>query len=291
MRRIVTPLAALAAAALFGCGPRGDGAPVGELTTSVGDFELHPSGFADIELELRPSRALEEGAEPAFFVHLVDERRRVVRTFDRPLGGAWSPGESIPLRVRLYLSALVEPPPAGELSLTVGLYDPLLGRFPLRTDRRRVGKKEYELARVRIGERSRSEARLEFLDGWGEPQPQQDTQVISQRPLRPGQVGRLRFGPLGGPTELWLQFALPVAGLGDEPVLREGDRAWLRASSACAPAPVEVAGAGAHPFSLRLTPDATGFCEIEVDSNYTLRRAKAARLVTPALQVAAWSAP
>ncbi|MFN7940079.1 MAG: hypothetical protein U0X73_00650 [Thermoanaerobaculia bacterium] len=290
MIRWITLLSALLAAVLQGCreGDAADGAAIAELSSSAQELDLSPSSFADLDLELKPLRPLDENVEISLFIHLLDGKQRLVRTFDRQLDEGWPISGSIRISARLFLSALAEPPAAGEYSVTVGLFDPLIGRFAVETRNRRVGKQEYEVARVRIAEPKPEPTRIDFLKGWAEEELTPDLEVLRDRPLLPGRRGSLRLEPIDRPAEVWFQVQLPAPGLADEVQIHDGDRhARLRISSSCAPTFAEATGPGTHALSLRLTPVGTRRCTILFEANHVVRTADG-RLVAPILRAVAW---
>ncbi|MGH7336226.1 MAG: hypothetical protein ACREI7_01490, partial [Myxococcota bacterium] len=132
-----------------GCQPARS--PIARLEVAPAELELAWPRFVELEVELEPIAPLPPGVDrPILFVHLLDEPGSVVRTFDHELPGEWKTGSRVRYEHRIYQSALASPLPAGRYLLSVGLYDPEVGRFALESAGLEIAKLEYQVATVDV---------------------------------------------------------------------------------------------------------------------------------------------
>ena len=246
MRRVKRELVAftlLVSSAILLCGCRG-GAPVATLRTSPPAIRLGFPESALLHFDWSPSAGLgRTGANPTVFVHVLDARGAVRRTFDHPFPQGWSAGKPVSYDVELYLSALAPGLPPGKYPITAGLYDPSSGnRWALDAGGAEVGRREYRVGTVEVPAADPVSApRFDFSGEWGPLEPDPSVQILARRRVhgpaslvfagRPGVSGTVRVAltvhgaalavesdcaPAGArrlePGYHWLGFDLPASG-------------------------------------------------------------------------------
>jgi hypothetical protein len=291
MRRTIPVLvAATLAALLAGCAA--EKPPVAELTVSPPQIDLGWPEFAEIEIAIEPLAELPTGeGPPIVFLHLLDEPGSVVRTFDHPLPQPWRIGRPIVYRVRLHQSALGEPLEAGLYLLSVGLYRPELGRFPLATGGEPVSRFEYRVATVAVAAPGEGMPHPRFSDNWLPPEPGADRQVVARRALRGGSPGTLKFGPVKGAGRLFVGLVIP----GDPgpsarlDILDGGSLPKVRIQSSCGGGQLEVSGLGRIDVDLDV-PSADGEreCEISIAPNFQITSSERAEATSVVLETLSW---
>jgi hypothetical protein len=281
----------LALALILGSMACGGGrSPVGSLEVTPTAIELDWPQFVDVHIRLRAERELpEDSPRPIVFLHLLDEPGSVVRTFDHGLPGEWIAGQQYDYSVRVLLSALAEPLPAGDYLLSIGLYTPDDGRFALRTAGEEVAKLEYLVAPVTVRAPDTSTPRARFSEGWLPPEAGADRQILSRRSLVGGAVGTVEFGPLAAPGTLHLRVEIPEETRDRARVeLAPGEsQPKLRVVSSCGGEQVEVSGAGGFDLDLAV-PEATVACELTFAPNFQIRWRNRAEATSARLAVLAW---
>lgn len=265
-------------------------APVAELEVSPTDIELSWPEFVEVRIRLRAERPLPEGAtRPIVFLHLLDEPGSVVRTFDHALPGEWEEGREYDYSVRVLLSALAEPLPAGEYLLSLGVYTPELGRFALRTDGEEIAKLEYLVGKVAVEVPGATAPRARFSEAWLPPEAGSDRQILSRRSLLGGATGTVQFGPLSEPGTMQLRVEIPEeAGDRARLELASGEsQVKVRVVSSCGGEQVEVSGAGGFDLDLDV-PLAAESCELSFTPNFQIRWRDRAETTSARLAVLAW---
>jgi len=271
MKRGSIAVAALAAAlAWSGCGR--NSAPVARLSVEPGQPTLAWPEYRQLEVEIVPTAELPQDlGKPTLFLHLLDEPGSVQRTFDQPLPGPWRPGEPIHYSARIYQSALSEPLAPGSYLLSMGLYVPGEGRFPLETNGRQVSKAEYQVATVRVPPVAANGSQARFSENWMPPEAGSDRQILVRRLLRADAPGKIQFGPLQGPGSILLGVALPVPMAGGARVeLAAGaSQPRLRVASSCGGEQAEVSGGGHFDVELPVAATASpAVCELTLEPNF-----------------------
>lgn len=293
-RPVHAAAATLAVAALLLGGCKAAKAPVARLETNPPELRLAWPEAAEIEIGLIPTRELPGGVErPILFVHLLDEPGSVVRTFDHELRGGWKRGKEIRYRHRIFQSALAPPLAPGRYLLSVGLYDPALGRFALDARGAAIAKQEYQIATVEVPAASAAGPEARFSGEWWAPEPTADRQVIVARKLRGGGNGTIAFGPLVGPGTIHLGLAVPGAsGAGTRlEVAGGGPAPKVTVSSSCGGQQTEVSGTGR--FELELAVPAGGApasCELLVEPNFAVSLNEGSETVSVRLEELSYSA-
>lgn len=169
-----------------------------------------------LQVTWRPSRPLDrQHGNPRVFVHLLDERRRLLRTFDHALPEAWTPGRPQSYELELYQSALAEPLRPGAYDLTFGLYDDSWGyRWPLSTAGPQVGKREYRLATIVVPETAPPAPTFAWTGSWGRAEAGSSKQIPARRCL----AGEARLSPtLPGPGSIRLALTAEPGAEGVAP--------------------------------------------------------------------------
>lgn len=175
-------------ACAFGAGCGRSSEPAGKLSVEPKEVRLgYPLSVA-LSLSWDPARALDkQRGRPLVFVHLLDpeERsRKLLRTYDYPLGKAWTPGQALHDDVDLYQSALTDPLPPGRYRLTAGLYDSAGGeRWPLDSGAAPIGKMEYLVATIEVTGPDPSAPKFELTGEWLPAETQASKQVLVRRCL------------------------------------------------------------------------------------------------------------
>lgn len=270
----------LSAAAGARCGR---GAPVASLRTSPPAIRLGYPETALLHFDWTPSKPLEAAAgNPTVFVHVLDEKRAVRRTFDHPFPGAWSAGTPVSGDIELYQSALSAPLPPGSYTLSAGLYDPSSGRrWGLATTGEELGRREYRIGSLDVPAVGKAPSpRLDFEGQWDPVEPDPSLQVLARRRL-------------SGPASL--RFSAPPGSRGSVRLALTVHADALAVESDCATAAARRLEPGYHWIGFDLPP--SGVCNIRFPdapartsgSGETLESA-ARRAAAPltSLDVAAW---
>jgi hypothetical protein len=270
IRVLVSCACVLWGCALWGCAGGGD-LPVAELSVEPQRFSLPYPAYREMQIVLEPNSALDPGADPILFIHLIGEPGEVLRTFDHPLPEPWSAGQPMRYTVRLYQSAMARPLPAGQYQLTVGLYQATGHRWPLDVAGDEVDRYEYQVAQVDVPATSDAEPRFSFTSGWSPAEAGSDRQVLARRWLTG--TGQVAIEALPADGLLWMVVHIPPVPARGARVLGADDRepaVHVRAS--CAASEISVAGIGRHEVELPLalagagasTDAGDGPCQLEL---------------------------
>ena len=284
MRKRLLALLAITLPTLFaGCG--GETAAVAKLTVSPSALRLPPREVTALKLSWEPKAALDTKAGPPIvFVHLLDDKDTVLRTFDHPFPEAWKPGAPVTYEIKLFQSALAKPLPAGKYRLTVGLYGQEGPRWPLAGAGKKVGKHEYEAAEVTAPPKGKG-PRFTFSQQWLPTEPGTDRQVVARRWL----VGRgaFRVSGIHEKGTLWLALHIPRPEPGETLVYEEGaTQPEATVTNSCG-GEAGVSGEGVHDVELPMGPPAEGdSCRLTVKANFHLELRQARRAVS--LEALAW---
>lgn len=269
--------AALALAALAACGER-RGESVARLDAEPTRLTLPYGSFAEIGLGWTPATEL-EGASgpPRVFLHLLDARGRLARTFDHELPGPWRPGREQRYRARIYQSLLAPPLPPGDYALSAGLYDAEGRRWPLTAAGERVGRDEYRIAAVEVPSRGVELPAVEFSETWSPTLAGADRQVVALRWL--SGEGAIRLRELSGEGTLWLGLSVPPAQAGSlrrrivAPEAESGAAPWVRVRAGCSGFEAQVSGEGRHDVDVPVVP-ADGGCAVAIQPNFMMESVK-----------------
>ena len=259
----LTPLALPAVLALlaFGAGCGGDPAPVAGVEVTPKTVRLGFPEVRDLSLSWSPSVALPEGGgeggpgQPTVFVHLLDERDEVVRTFDHPFPQRWQAGVPVRYDLKLYQSALGPPLPAGRYRLTLGLYQTGqpgedAERFALDGLGEAVDRREYQIAEVEVPEQGPNDPRIAFSsDSWLEVEPGGDRQILGRRWMGPGPAPpALRFQGIAAPGTVWMLIRIPEGKAAGERLELTGgsNTPSVLVSGTCGSVETNLTGPGDH---------------------------------------------
>lgn len=285
-----------AAWTMAGCAKQPD--PVGRLGTGAGEIRLGFPEVKQLELAWEMKRPLDGlTGEPRVFLHLLDSRGDIVRTFDHPLPGPWKVGGEQIYTVPVYQSALAPPLEEGRYRLTGGIYDLEGKRWHLENTGAEVGEGEYEIASVSVVESGPKMPQFFFSTSWMPVEGGTDLQILARRWLT--EDGAIRLGALSEPGKLWLNVGIPEGGGAlQEPVMAEGAvEQTVSITTSCGQAAVQISGPGSHSVELPIEmpegdaegENRPGECEVRFAANYHLmsREGDESRIV--ALEGLSWS--
>lgn len=283
----------LALALTGGCGACGGGGPVGELRVEPRELRLDYGRFEILRLRWRPLSELD--GVPFVFLHLLDEGGGLVRTFDHPFPGPWrvaagagGAGEVVD-EVPLVQSVLGPPLAPGRYRLSVGLYDPDGGRWPLRVEGAEVDEAEYAVAVVEVPPEIEAAVRLRFSSAWLAAEEGADLQVLARRWL--AGEGTIRLEELPGPVTLRLALRIPSEAESPGDLrLEEGATApAVRVASGCGGDETLLSGAGLFAVNLPLAAEAGGACDVTLRPNFSYLAPDDGLARAVVLESAAWA--
>ncbi len=289
MRTILAIL--VVAVCLAGC--RGEAPAVARLSVEPHDVQLPYPDLRPVRFNWQPVAPLGQGAQaasPEVFVHLLDGKGKVIRTFDHPFPGAWQEGVPASYEVKLFQSALAAPLAAGRYRLTAGLYGAGGTRWPLAAGQR-VARDEYAVATVEVPGAPPAGAapRFAYSGAWLPSEAASDRQFLARRWLEG--VGTIEVSGLPGPGSVWLVLSIPDGkGEGEQVVYDAGANApEVLVSASCGGMETGFSGAGRHEKAISVDPGAShGACELRLKPNFTLlSHGRPRRSV--ALDAIAWS--
>jgi hypothetical protein len=273
------------------CGGSSD--PVGEVTVTPERAELGYPGFADLDFAFQFEQPLEGlSGDLRVFVHLLDAKGGIVRTFDHDLPVPWRPGSSHEYTVPVYQSVLAPPLAPGEYDLTVGLHDAAGRRWALRTATERGGSSESVVATLTAVESVDAAPMFLFPDVWRPSEGGTDRQVLARRWL--GGTGSLRLAGLRSPGAVWMAVGVPVADQRtEELILDEGATTpTVEITPTCSDYSTRLEGIGSHPVTIPVTAAAGELsteCEVAFDANFYLVSLDTLARRTVALENLSWS--
>lgn len=260
-------IAVIAAVALAGCAKK---TPVGRVEIEPRLVTLPFSQVRTVRVTWTPSAALGD-ERPTVFVHLLDGKRKVLRTFDHPFPGRWREGEPVANDLRLYQSALAEPLPPGKYQVTLGLYGKDGKRWPLDGLGEPQGRDEYDAFQVEVPNQNPS-PRFAFAPTWMDVEAGGDRQVLARRWL----LNRAAFRLVDQrePGTVWMVLQIPPNTLSDyKMVLDEGastPSVLIRGN--CGGTETSVTGPGLHEVEINVdAPPAGDFCHFVLSANFSLQ--------------------
>ena len=264
---LLLPIAALALACLAGCAKK---TPVGKVEIEPRLVTLPFSQVRTVHVTWTPSAPLGD-EQPTVFVHLLDGKRKVLRTFDHPFPGRWREGEPVANDLRLYQSALAEPLPPGKYRVTLGLYGKDGRRWPLDGLGEPVGRDEYDAFQVEVPNQNPS-PRFAFAPTWMDLEAGGDRQVLARRWLLNRAAFRLVDQREAG--AVWMVLQIPPNTLSDyKMVLDEGattPTVLIRGN--CGGTETSVTGPGLHEVEVNVdAPPPNDFCHFILSANYALQ--------------------
>lgn len=276
----LTPLALLLAlASLTGCG--GDPAPVASVEVTPRTVRLGYPEMRELSLRWVPAVALPEGeglGPPTVFVHLLDERDEVVRTFDHPFPQRWQVGTPVRYSLKLYQSALGTALPAGRYRLTLGLYQPAPAeeeseRFVLDGLGEPVDRREYQVVEVEVPAQSPNDPGVAFSsDSWLPVEPGGDRQILGRRPMGPGPAA-LRFQGITAPGSVWMLIRIPEGKAAGERLELTGgsNTPSVLVSGTCGSVETNLTGPGYHEVAMPVEEAPQGgTCDVVLRPSFRL---------------------
>lgn len=285
MKKALLPIALAAASFAAGCG--GGRTPVARVEAEPKQVRLPFSQVQTLHLTWTPTAALEE-EKPTVFLHVLDDRRKVARTFDHAFPQRWRAGTPVSYDVKLYQSALAPPLAPGTYELTLGLYGKDGNRWALDGLGEPLGRYEYQVAEVEIPVQ-KPNPRFAFSPTWLPVEPGGDRQVLARRWMAKRAVIRL-INQLG-PGTVWMVVHIPPASSPDyRVVLDPGATApSVLAVASCGGTETNLTGSGLHEAELKMeAPPAGGFCRVLLSSNFLLEPTTAGRRRSVSLENIAW---
>lgn len=283
---LVLPLLALSLGVLA-CG-EDDGTPVARVDVTPRQLRLGYPEVQTLRLEWTPTAELEGlSSQPMVFIHLLDEKKNLVRTFDHPFPQKWRPGTRVSDEARLFQSQLAPPLSPGTYTVTVGLYEGKR-RWALEGLGERVDRGEYVAAQVEVPSEATA-PKLVFSPQWLPVEPGADRQVLVRRWLN-GR-GAIRLEGARGPGALWLVLRIPPVDAANERLELEGTAnvpgVLVRG---CGGFEMSVSGPGTHEIEVPVDGAQNSACRIGLNPNFTIVSATTGRRRSVSLENAAWEA-
>ena len=172
---LVLPLLALSLVVLS-CG-EDDGPPVARVDVTPRQVRLGFPEMQTLQLTWTPTAELEGlSSQPMVFIHLRDDKNKLVRTFDHPFPQKWRTGAPVTDEAQLFQSQLSPPLSPGKYTVPVGLYEGKR-RWALEGLGERVDRAEYVAAQVEVPSESTA-PKLVFSPQWQPVEPGGDRQVL-----------------------------------------------------------------------------------------------------------------
>lgn len=282
------PLLAIAVLSLLGAACGGGEEPVARLQVEPKTVQLGYPEVQTVRFSWAPAAPLEDGTAPTVFVHLLDDRDTVVRTFDHPFPQPWREGVPVEYEVKLYQSALGDPLPPGSYRLTVGLYNPEGKRWALEGLGEDLGRHEYLASQVQVP--PNQGPRFAFSNKWLPKEPGGDRQILGRRWM--AERSAIRVQGMSGPGTVWMVVRIPEVSGGEKLVL-QGDSKIpsLHIGGNCGTAETNISGPGYHELELPLNPPPRpdGFCRILLTPSFQIVPAGTGRPRAVSLENLAWS--
>lgn len=285
MKKTFLPIALAAAALAAGCG--GEHTPVARVQVEPQQVRLPFSQAQALRLTWTPTAAL-DGEQPTVFVHLLDNRGKVVRTFDHAFPQRWREGSPVSYDVKLYQSAMAPPLPAGKYSLTLGLYGKDGKRWALDGLGEPVARDEYKAGDIEAPDQ-RPNPRFLFSPNWQPPEPGGDRQVLARRWMAERAV--VRLGHQRGAGTVWMVVRIPEPKSPDYKVVLEpgASAPAVRVLGSCGGTEANLTGPGLHEIELAMEPPPKGgFCRVLLSSNFLLEPTAVGRKRSVSLENIAW---
>jgi len=266
-------LASLALAALalyaFGCG--GGETAVASVQVVPAAVQLPLGELRTVRLTWTPVAPLDGATgEPIVFVHLLDDKDTVARTFDHPFPQKWREGAPASYDLKLYQSALAPPLSAGKYRLTAGLYDKEGKRWALDGVGEPLRRNEYKIADVEVPAQGAG-PKFGFSPAWLPVEPGGDRQVMARRwLLKPGAIRVLN---LRSPGTVWMVLRIPEPSPEEKLVLEKGANApAVLVNGNCGGVDASISGAGIHEIELPMEPPppSVKFCRVILTPNFHL---------------------
>ncbi|HEV8578149.1 MAG TPA: hypothetical protein VGX68_03620 [Thermoanaerobaculia bacterium] len=285
IKRALPPIAFAVASLAAGCG--GKATPVARVEVNPHQVRLPFSQAQTLHLTWTPTAALDDD-QPTVFIHLLDDRRKVARTFDHAFPQHWREGTPVSYDVKLYQSAMAPPLPAGKYELTLGLYGKDRKRWALDGLGEPVGRDEYKVAEVEAPAQ-RPNPRFAFSNAWQPAEAGGDRQVLARRWMAERAV--IRLVNQRGPGTVWMVVQVPETKSSDYKVVLDpgATEPSVMAVGSCGHGEANLTGSGLHDAELAMeAPPPGGFCRVLLTSNFVLEPSIAGRKRSVSLENIAW---
>jgi hypothetical protein len=286
-------ITAIALAALAAAGCQKNVPAVARLDVQPRTVTLPYPDLTTVHFAWAPARPLDTEAPPLVFVHLLDRRLRVVRTFDHPFPQAWQEGVPVAYDVKLFQSAVAPPLAAGKYQLSVGLYDAKGKRWPLDGLGKDIRKLEYAAATVDVPAQPAG-PRFGFSPAWLPVEPGTDRQVVARRWLSERR-GAIQLDEVPGPGTVWLLLRIPPGDRANERLVPHegaGSSPAVVVKGTCGGAETGISGPGPHEVEIPVEPSEgagkEGGCSILMAPNFHLVSSVEPLLRSVSLENAAW---
>jgi hypothetical protein len=260
-------LIAITALGLAACGKPAP--PVAQVEVNPRELQLPFSQVQTVHLTWTPSAAIGD-EKPTVFVHLLDSKKKVERTFDHPLPERWREGAPVSYDLKLYQSAMAPPLTPGKYQVTLGLYGKGGKRWPLAGLGESVGRDEYDAFQVQVPN-SDPHPRFVFTPNWMDPETGGDRQVLARRWMV--DRGSIRLVDQHAPGAVWMAVQIPPTNSpGYRMVLGEGagtPSVLIRGNCGCPE--TSITGPGLHEVELNLdAPPPGDFCHLLLSASFSL---------------------
>jgi hypothetical protein len=281
---LLLPLLALSLT-VFAC-REDDGPPVARVDVRPQQLRLGFPEVQTLQLTWTPTAELEGlSSQPMVFLHLLDDQKKLVRTFDHPFPQKWRAGTPVTYEARMFQSQLAPALSPGKYSVTVGLYEGK-HRWALEGLGERVDRAEYVAAQVEVPSESTS-PKLVFSPQWQPVEPGADRQVLVRRWL--GNRGAIRLEGVRAPGALWLVLRIPPVDAANERLELEGAAnlpgVLVRG---CGGFEMSVSGPGTHEIEVPVEAAENGACRIGLNPNFAIVAASTGKRRSVSLENAAW---
>jgi hypothetical protein len=284
-KRALLPLALAAAALAAGCG--GKHTPVARVEVEPQSVRLPFSQARPVHFTWTPTAALDD-EQPTVFVHLLDGRRKVVRTFDHAFPQRWREGVPVAYDIKLYQSAQAPPLPPGKYALTLGLYAKDGKRWALDGLGEPVSRDEYHAGEIEVPP-GKPNPRFAFSPNWLPLEAGGDKQVLARRwMIKQAAIRLVRQRDAG---TVWMVLQIPETTSSDyKVILNPGASApSVMAVGNCGGTEANLSGPGLHEAEMTMDPPPPdGFCRILLSSNFVLQPTALGRRRSVSLENIAW---
>ncbi len=263
---LLLPLLALSLGVLA-CGEEEE-TPVARVDVTPRQLRLGFPEVQTLQLAWTPSAELEGlSSQPMVFIHLLDGKKKLVRTFDHPFPQKWRAGVPVRYDAKMFQSQLAPPLSPGAYTVTVGLYEGKR-RWALSGLGERVDRDEYVAAQVTVPSETTA-PKLVFSPQWLPAEPGGDRQVLVRRWLN--SRGAIRLQGVRAPGTLWMVLRIPQPDAGRERLELEGAANLPGVIvGACSGFEMSVSGPGTYEVEVPVDVTPNGACRVGINANYVI---------------------
>src|SRR5436309_10705202 len=218
--------------------------PVAQVEVDPRLVQLPFSQVQTVHLTWTPSGSIGD-EKPTVFVHLLDAKQKVERTFDHPFPQRWREGAPVGYDLKLYQSAMAQPLTPGKYQVTLGLYGKKGTRWPLSGLGDAVGRDEYKAFEVQVPN-SDPHPRFAFAPTWMDVEPGGDRQVVARRWLV--ERAAIRLVDQRDAGSVWMVLQIPPLNVHDYKVILGAGASTpgVLIRGNCAGTETNVTGPGLH---------------------------------------------